>query len=144
MSVFICSVCGHIEFTKIPETCPVCKSAKEEYSQNDYIFEESAAKSREAATKHIPIVIVNKTCDLIPDQSCIDIVVRIGAAIHPMEKVHYIQFIDCYLDDNYVSRVFLTPGVFAAGNFHLKTSGASVTIIENCNVHGYWKTEVHL
>jgi rubrerythrin len=62
MSVFICSTCGHIEFTQIPAICPVCKSPKEKYSQNDRIFEESAEKSKEAAIKHIPVVTVNKKC----------------------------------------------------------------------------------
>jgi hypothetical protein len=75
MSVFMCSMCGHIEFTKIPAICPVCKSPKEKYSQNDRIFEESAEKSKEAAIKHIPVVTVNKKCGLIPELSCVDITV---------------------------------------------------------------------
>ena len=144
MSVYICSVCGHVEFAEVSAMCPVCKAPKEKYSRNDRVFEESAEKSKEAAIKHIPAVTVNRKCGLIPDQSCVDITVRVGTALHPMESAHFIQFIDCYVDDKHVSRVLLTPGVFAAGAFHLKTPGSKVKVVENCNLHGYWKTEVDL
>jgi superoxide reductase len=144
MSCYICTVCGHIEFADVSTVCPVCKSPKEKYTRNDRIFEESAEKSKEAAIKHIPVVTINRKCGLIPEQPCLDITVRIGAVLHPMETAHFIQFIDCYVDDKYVSRLFLSPGVFAAGSFHLKTTGAKVTVVENCNLHGYWKAEVSL
>lgn len=142
MGVYICSMCGHVEFAEVLTTCPVCKSPKEKYSRKDHIFEESAEKSKEAAVKHVPAITINRKCGLIPEQGCLDIVVRIGATLHPMESTHFIQFIDCYVDEKYFSRVFLSPGVFAAGCFHLKIQGSKVKIVENCNIHGYWKTEV--
>jgi len=144
MAIFICSVCGHIEFGKAPDKCPVCMSPREKYSQNDNVFIESEEKSKEAAIKHIPSVTINKECKLIPELSCADIIVRIGKAIHPMEAAHYIRFIDCYVDDAYVSRVMLSPGVFAGACFHLKTKGNKVRIVENCNIHGYWQLEGQL
>ena len=144
MAIFICSVCGHIEFGKAPDKCPVCMSPREKYSQNDNVFIESEEKSKEAAIKHIPSITINKECKLIPELSCADIIVRIGKAIHPMEAAHYIRFIDCYVDDAYVSRVMLSPGVFAGACFHLKTKGNKVRIVENCNIHGYWQMEGQL
>jgi desulfoferrodoxin (superoxide reductase-like protein) len=144
MAIFICSMCGHIEFGNLPDTCPVCMSPKEKYVQNDKVFIESEEKSKEAAIKHIPSVTINKECKLIPELSCVDIIVRIGKALHPMEAAHYIRFIDCYVDDRYVSRVMLTPGVFAGGCFHLKTKGTTVKIVENCTLHGYWQMEGQL
>lgn len=144
MNIYQCSVCGHLELGTSPEQCPVCKSPKEKYAQNDKIFEESSEKSKEAAVKHIPAITVNKKCGLVPDQGCVDVIVRIGATLHPMEAAHFIQFIDCYVDDKYISRIMLTPGVFAAGCFHLKTAGTKVTIVENCNIHGVWKAETKL
>jgi desulfoferrodoxin-like iron-binding protein len=141
MAIFICSVCGHIEFGKAPDKCPVCMSPREKYAQNDNVFIESEEKSKEAAIKHIPSITINKECKLIPELSCADIIVRIGKAIHPMEAAHYIRFIDCYVDDAYVSRVMLSPGVFAGACFHLKTKGNKVRIVENCNIHGYWQLE---
>ena len=144
MAIFICSMCSHIEFGKAPDKCPVCMSPREKYSQNDNVFIESEEKSKEAAIKHIPSVTINKECKLIPELSCADIIVRIGKAIHPMEAAHYIRFINCYVDDAYVSRVMLSPGVFAGACFHLKARGNKVRIVENCNIHGYWQLEEQL
>ena len=142
--VFICGVCGHIEFGSAPENCPVCQSPKDQYTQNNNIFKESEEQSTEAAAKHIPSITVNKECELIPEQSCVDVVVRIGETLHPMEESHYIQFIDCYVDNRYISRILLTPGVFAAGCFHLKAAGSKVRVVEFCNLHGYWLAEADL
>lgn len=144
MNIFICGMCGHIEFSAAPDQCPVCKSPREKYTRNDKVFEESAAKSKEAAIKHIPAITINSSCGLIPEQTCMDVIVRIGPTLHPMEAAHFIQFIDCYIDEKYVSRIMLGPQVFAAGCFHLKASGKMVTIVENCNIHGYWKSEMNI
>ena len=143
MNIFMCGVCGHLEFGNAPDICPVCKSPRDKYSQNNRIFEESSEKSKEAAIKHIPVITINKKCGLIPEQPCADVIVRIGATLHPMEDAHFIQFIDCYIDDKHVSRILLRPQVYAAGCFHLKAIGTKVTIVENCNIHGYWKTEAN-
>lgn len=144
MNIFICGMCGHLEFGNAPESCPVCKSPREKYSRNDRIFEGSAEKSKEAAVKHIPAITLNSACGLIPEQTCMDVIVRIGATLHPMEAAHFIQFIDCYIDEKHASRIMLGPQVFAAGCFHLKTQGKKVTIVENCNIHGYWKSEMNI
>jgi desulfoferrodoxin-like iron-binding protein len=142
MAVNICNSCGHIEFGPTPVECPVCGAKK--FNQNDNIFKESEEKSKEAAPKHVPAITVKKECSLIPDMGCIDVLVVIGQKIHPMEEKHFIQFIDCYVDDKYVSRQFLSPGVYAGGLFHLKAKGSKVRIVENCNLHGYWTAEAAL
>jgi len=141
MNIFICSKCGHVAYGSAPEKCPVCSATKEAYKQNDKVFAESMEKSKEAAVKHIPSVKVIKECKLIPEESCVDVIVRIGATLHPMKDEHFIQFIDCYVDNKYISRVFLTPGVNPSACFHLRAKGAKVQIVEKCNLHGYWQTE---
>ena len=142
MKCFICNVCGHIAFNEAPAHCPVCHSDK--FTQNDNVFRESAEKSKEAAVKHVPSIKVSKTCGLIPETSCADVIVRIGATLHPMEEKHSIVFIDCYVDGKYAERVMLTPGVNAAACFHLKQAGSKVTIVEKCNIHGHWMAESSL
>jgi desulfoferrodoxin-like iron-binding protein len=144
MNVFICSVCGQVEFNQAPVVCPVCNAAGTKYTRNDRVFAESAEKSKEAAVKHIPSIVVNKKCGLVPELPCVDVIVRIGATLHPMESAHFIAFMDCYVDLKYVARVFLTPGVVAAGCFHLKSAGSKVTIVEKCNIHGYWMADAAL
>ena len=144
MNIYVCKVCGHIEFNNAPANCPVCHSPGTEIEQNNNVFIESEEKSKEASPKHIPSIKVIKECGLIPEEPCTDIIVRIGEKLHPMEEAHFILFVDCYVDDKYVSRVMLTPGVWASAVFHLKKSGSKVTIVERCNVHGWWKSEANL
>jgi superoxide reductase len=143
MSIYICNVCGHIEFDAAPENCPVCGAPKNQFTQNDNIFKESAEKSPEADVKHIPKLQVEKSCQLIPEEGCTDLYIRIGETIHPMEEKHFIQFADCYLDKKFIERVQFAPtGVFPAACVHLKENSGTVTVVENCNIHGYWMSEV--
>lgn len=144
MKVFRCEVCGHLEFQAIPEKCPVCEAKSDKFSQADNIFIESQKKSPEAEIKHIPDILIEKKCGLIPEQSCTDVHVRVGKTLHPMEEKHFIQFIDCYVDDKYVARYQLSPKVNPATAFHLKASVGKITIVENCNIHGYWKIDTNL
>ncbi len=144
MTLFYCKICNHVEFNAAPESCPVCHAPKKQFEPKDSLFEEAMAASKEGAVKHIPAVTVNKTCGLIPEQSCKDVVVRIGETLHPMEAAHYITFIDCYVEHRFVSRVSLSPDVYAAASFHLKTDGAKVTVVEHCNKHGHWMAEAPL
>jgi desulfoferrodoxin-like iron-binding protein len=144
MKVFICTVCGLIEFGEAPQHCPVCHVPAEKFQQNDTVFKEAEEKSKEAAVKHIPAITVNKKCGLIPESSCTDVIVRIGKTLHPMEEKHSILFIDCYIDDKFSARVYLTPALNAAACFHLKAAGSTITIVEKCNLHGYWMAQANL
>ncbi len=141
MSTFICKICGHIAFNDAPDNCPICGAPKDSFEQNDNVFKESEEKSPEASVKHIPDITVKKQCGLIPENSCIDIIVRIGSTLHPMEDKHYIKFIDCYIDNKFIERIYLSPDVNPAGCIHLNTEGKNVQIIENCSIHGYWMAE---
>jgi len=111
---------------------------------NDAIFEESSQKSPEAEIKHVPAITVNdEICSIIPKSGCMDVVAKIGKVIHPMEEKHYIRFIDAYQNDNFIARMQLTPSsVYPAACFHLKEAGGKITVVENCNIHGYWKSEI--
>jgi superoxide reductase len=145
MQVFICGVCGHIEFSEVTGVCPVCFAAKEKFTRNDNVFKESQAKSPEAEVKHVPSVVLKKECGLIPEQACLDAVIRIGKTLHPSEEKHFIQFIDCYLDNKYIERIMLTPLVQPAGCVHIKsTSAKKFLAVEKCNIHGYWLKEVEI
>jgi desulfoferrodoxin-like iron-binding protein len=141
MALFVCSVCGHVEFGSAPDRCPVCWAPKDKFSQNDRVFIEAEEKSKEASVKHIPAVTVNKVCGLIPEQHCADVIVRIGKTLHPAEPAHFIKWIDCYVDDQFVERAQLTPNVNPAACFHLKKEGSSIRVVEFCNIHGHWQAE---
>ncbi len=142
MSVFICQVCGHLEFNGVPENCPVCGSKKDAFKQDDDIFKRSAEESPEAEGKHVPLVKVEKKCDFIPEEGCTDVYARIGDTLHPSKTEHFIQFVDCYLDGEHVARAHFSPGVYPAACFHLKKDTGKLSVVENCNIHGYWMKEV--
>ncbi|MFC1482657.1 desulfoferrodoxin family protein [Candidatus Margulisiibacteriota bacterium] len=144
MKIYICSVCGYISFNEAPDNCPVCHAPKDKFSQNDNIFKESSEKSPEAEVKHIPSVQVVKTCGLIKEENCTDIIVRIGETLHPMEEKHYITFIDCYVNEIFAARMELTPQANPAAVFHLKAESGKVTIVEKCNIHGYWMKDSNI
>jgi superoxide reductase len=144
MKIYICQVCGHLAFNNLPDTCPVCGEEKDKFLQNDAIFKESIQKSPEAEVKHVPSVAINdQSCSLIPGLSCKEVIVTIGKVMHPIEEKHYIRFIDAYQNDKFIARMELTPlSVYPIACFHLKEAGGKITIVENCNIHGYWKAVI--
>lgn len=142
-NIFICSVCGHIEFGTAPDNCPVCHAPKEKFQQNNQVFAEAEAKNKEGGVKHLPVVLV-KNSTLITEPPCQEVIVRVGKTLHPMEAAHHIRFIDGYIDDKYVARADLTPGIQPAACFSLKSAGSRVRIVEWCNLHSYWQAEAVL
>ena len=42
--MYVCGICGHVEFGMAPESCPVCHAPKEKFTMNNMIFSESAEK----------------------------------------------------------------------------------------------------
>jgi superoxide reductase len=142
MHFFICNMCGHVAFNRSPDQCPVCGSKL--FTQNDGLFKESAEKSKEGAVKHIPQVEIKRECKFIPETGCLDVMVRIGKTLHPMEEKHFITFIDCYGDEKYLGRVLLTPGINPAACFHIKNTVKSITVVERCNLHGHWMSAVQI
>ncbi|MFC1546421.1 desulfoferrodoxin family protein [bacterium] len=144
MKGFVCGVCGYVSINgSAPEKCPVCGSPKTAFQQK-----EGAVKTEQdevsLSEKHTPVIMIEKKCGLIPE-GCIDVNVKIGEVIHPMEKEHYIMAIDFYLDNEYLSRLYLTPeNLNPAAGLHLKSKAGKLAIIEHCNKHGAWIKETDL
>jgi desulfoferrodoxin-like iron-binding protein len=144
MKLFVCSVCGHVEFGSAPDFCPVCHASKDQFKQDDALFTDAEAKFKDAGPLHTPEIIVKKQSDLIKEPPCHQVEVRIGKKLHPMEEAHHIRFLDCYVDDKYVARVILTIGVEPAGSFIFKAAGKKVRIVDLCTIHGHWQAEASL
>jgi superoxide reductase len=79
-----------------------------------------------AREKHVPII----------EKTDAGYTVRVGAAAHPMEEKHYIQWIELLADGISYTR-FLKPGDKSEAFFPVKA--AQVTVREYCNLHGLWK-----
>lgn len=143
--VSICGICGHIAFKEAPDNCPICFAPKDKFIENNKVFEESKEKSPEGAGKHTPSIKVDKSCGLIPEESCTDVHMRVGEVLHPMTSEHYIMFADFYLDDVCIQRVHYFPDkTNAASAVHMKVNSGKVKVVQKCNLHGYWMSEVSL
>jgi superoxide reductase len=143
MNGLICGTCNYAALgEEAPEKCPVCGSPKTVFVLKENVLK-TAADEADKVEKHSPVIVVNKQCGLI--EGCVDVHVKVGEVLHPMEKEHFIVFIDCYLNNEFVSRVHLTPGSLnPAAGLHLKESSGNFTAIEFCNLHGHWITEKEL
>ena len=146
MSTFECSVCGHIEFGAAPDACLVCRANKDAFSENPDAIKRPAdpANLSEGDKKHIPVIKVDGDCKCSAD-GCTCVSATVGEIVHVMQEEHLIRYLDFYLDDAFISRVWLSAdktNPFA--KLCLKATSGKVTVVENCNVHGSWATDVQL
>jgi len=144
MNLFVCGVCAHVAFGSVPKNCPVCGASGSRFGQNDRKFSEAKETGEDTAVTHAPLITVNKQCGLYLGQSCVDVQVRIGRILHPMDAAHSIAWIDCYVDDRYTARSLLTTGVNPAAVFHLRKSGSKARAVGLCNLHGHWQAEEYI
>lgn len=66
------------------------------------------------------------------------ILVKIGSIPHPMEKEHYIEFVEVISGDE-IHLKYFKPGDKPEHEFKIK--GDKFIIREYCNIHGLWKIE---
>ncbi|MCM8799427.1 MAG: desulfoferrodoxin [Candidatus Omnitrophica bacterium] len=143
MNLYVCGKCGYIAFEVIPEACPVCGAKKEAFEQDNSAIKSPVDPNNlsELEKKHIPVIKIERKCGLI-DSGCLDVNIKIGEIIHPMQSQHFIMYIDVYLDKNFISRYHLTAEKLnPALGIHLKVKEGKLLVLENCNLHGRWITE---
>ena len=147
MKGFVCKICGFISINgSAPEKCPVCGATKKAFEEKEDAIKipKDVNNLSELEKKHIPVIMVVKKCGLIPE-GCQDVHVKIGEIQHPMEQKHYIMNIDFYIDNEFISRVKLTPDKLnPAAALHLKVQNGKLTAIDLCNLHGAWIKETDL
>ena len=80
-----------------------------------------------AQEKHVPVI--EKTEN--------GILVKVGTVEHPMEKEHYIEWIEVFAN-GMSCRKFLSPGEKPLAEFDIKAEAAEAR--EFCNLHGLWKS----
>jgi superoxide reductase len=147
MKILECKVCGHIEFNEVVGKCKVCRNAAEMFAENPDAIRRPADPNNltDGDRKHIPQIFVRKDCALIVGGPCTDVMAKVGEIEHVMQSAHYIRTLDFYLDHQFISRIWLSPETcHAAAGLHLSASSGTLTVLENCNVHGNWMAEVEL
>ena len=145
MTTYKCDVCGHIEFNSAPAKCLVCRADGTAFKEDAAAIKRpaDAANLTDAEKKHVPQIVVVKECGLL--EGCTDVHVKVGEIPHVMTAEHHITYIDAYLDDTFISRIWLSPEACNAGvGFHLSASSGKFTAVEGCNQHGNWMAEAQL
>jgi desulfoferrodoxin-like iron-binding protein len=140
-AIYVCGVCGHVEFGGAPESCPVCHAPKEKFALNNALFSDTHAKFKDVAGSHAPVITVNKGPQLVPEMPCKELSVRVGKTMHPMEESHHIKFIDWYMNDKFVTRIFPPLQTYPAVSIYLKSATGKIKTVSWCNLHGYWEAE---
>jgi desulfoferrodoxin-like iron-binding protein len=93
----------------------------------------------EEEREHVPVIQINRTCNISSHRGCLGIHIGIGETEHEMLSEHFINFIDIYVDKKYIMRALLTPRkIHPAFNLHLNVRTGRLAVIGNCNVHGSW------
>ncbi len=126
LELYKCNVCGNIiEVIHPGEGQLVCCSLPmeqlKEHSNDD-----------EYKEKHVPVVTIEGETKTI----------RVGSIPHPMEKEHYIIFIEAISPDKkYLKRKFLCPNDEAKMEIKKCCHFDGFTARELCNLHGLWVSE---
>ncbi len=117
--IYKCNICGNIvEVLHTGSGELVCCGKPMEL-----LKEKSQDEGKE---KHVPVI--EKTENGIK--------VKIGSVPHPMEKEHYIEWIEL-IADGVAYRKFLKPGDSPEAKFCIEAGKLEAR--ELCNVHGLWK-----
>ncbi|MBL7129944.1 MAG: hypothetical protein ISS45_00820 [Candidatus Omnitrophica bacterium] len=144
MKGIVCKVCSYISINgSAPEKCPVCGAPKTSFQEKQDAIK-LPEDEQNLKEKHTPVIVLVKKCGLI-GEGCVDVHVKVGNVEHPMLPEHHIIHIDFYIDNEFVSRIHLTPGkLHPAGALHFKATSGKLSVIELCNIHGAWIKEENL
>ena len=123
MQLYRCNVCGNIVEVMYPGSnnltcCSQLMELLREQTEEENLTE-----------KHVPVVTIEGDTKTI----------RVGTIPHPMEKEHYIVFIESVSSDKkYLKRKFLYPGEKPEAKFGNNDNCGDMTARELCNIHGLW------
>ncbi len=124
-AVYKCEVCGNmVQVLEVGGGTLVCCG-----QPMNQLEEKTMDKGNE---KHVPVV--EKTSNGLK--------VKVGSVPHPMEKEHFIQWIEIITPQGNFKK-FLSPGQPPEAEFcDCETQLDNVIAVrEYCNVHGLWKKE---
>lgn len=126
--IYKCEVCGNIvEVLHTGSSDLVC------CGQPMTLLKEK--NQDEGLEKHVPVI---KELPANVCQGKDGVIVKVGEKEHPMEKDHYIEWIEITTADGKTGRKFLTPSDKPQAEFYTRKDIVSARIY--CNIHGLWKS----
>ncbi len=124
LSLYKCEVCGNIVEIVIEGAGSLVCCGKD-------MVELKAGVTDGAKEKHVPVIEHLGTSHVI----------KVGTSLHPMEKEHYIQFIEAISKDKrYIKRKYLYSGEEPEMVIKCLNDG-NFDALEYCNIHGLYKSE---
>ena len=118
--IYKCDICGNIvEVLHVGGGELVC------CGQPMKLLEEKLSDAGQE--KHVPVI----------GPAADEVRVKVGSVPHPMEKEHYIEWVEV-ISGGDSCRHFLEPGDKPEAGFGIK--GKKLAAREYCSVHGLWKT----
>ena len=89
---------------------------------------------------HVPLIEIP---DGIPSGMMFPVTVKVGQAPHVVKTTHYIQFVDLYADQTFLSRITFTPTLPKpkATFFLVLDEPVTLRAVSFCNRHGFWESE---
>ena len=128
-------------FTKIKEVGLEC--AEDIFCGVNTVGDTHTASDLEK--KHLPAITVPKK---IKKGELFEVKVEVGKFLkHPNEPGHFIQFIELYADDTYLTRMDFTAQMtepIMTTYITLEHSYEKLRAFERCNLHGTWENEVDI
>ena len=118
--VYRCSVCGNIVEVVHASVGELVCCGKPMILQKENTVDASLEK-------HVPVI----------EKTASGIKVKVGSVPHPMEKEHYIEWIELIIG-NEVHRKYLQPGDAPEAEFPVRAENAEARAY--CNLHGLWKS----
>lgn len=120
LKLYRCSICGNlISMMEDHGPVPVC------CGKNMKLVEENTVDA--SLEKHIPIVFRNGR----------DVNISVGSLPHPMDSIHYIEWIIMITDCGSYGRT-LRPGNDPSVNFIIDENEKIKGVYAYCNIHGLW------
>ncbi len=90
----------------------------------------------EGLEKHVPVL------EELPANVCQGkdgVVIKVGEVAHPMEKDHYIEWIEITTADGKTGKKFLKPEDKPEAEFYTRKEVISARAY--CNIHGLWRSK---
>ena len=124
------------------------KQSTQECAEDIFCGVNAAANAEQASDlekKHLPIISAPES---VRKGECFEVTVEVGKLLqHPNEPGHFIQFIELYADDTYLTRMDFTarntcPVMKACVS--LDHSYEKLRAFERCNLHGTWENEIDI
>ena len=123
LEIYKCGVCGNIvEVVHASRGILIC------CGKNILVQKENTVDA--SKEKHIPVI----------KQVYSEIIVNVGSVPHPMDKDHYIEWIELIINGK-TYRQFLNPGDSPVARFQIQSQpGEKIIARAYCNLHGLWKS----